>query len=105
MATEVGVKLDTGKAPAYRGLVQYFPRALLAVSRVSDKGAEKYTWNGWETVENGYARYSDALIRHELYKGIQGDFDEESGLLHDAHIAWNALARLELKLREMEKDV
>jgi hypothetical protein len=26
--------------------------------------------------------------------------DEDSGLLHAAQVAWNALARLELKLRE-----
>ena len=27
------------------------------------------------------------------------DIDDDSGLLHEAHLAWNALARLEFKLR------
>jgi hypothetical protein len=97
-----GAKLDSGKSPVFRGLFDYFPRACMAVSDVSEAGAKKYTWKGWESVPDGYARYSDAMSRHILKKAIEGDNDSDTGLLHDAHIAWNALAVLELKLRALE---
>jgi hypothetical protein len=65
-------------------------------------GAEKYTDNGWMDVPDGEARYTDALLRHVLADLGGRSKDEESGLLHAAHAAWNALAVLDLKLRELE---
>lgn len=94
-----GAKLDAGKAPILKGVIHQFPRALEQVAKVSAFGAAKYTWGGWETVENGIERYGDALARHQVYEASQGAFDYDSGLLHAAHEAWNALARLELMLR------
>jgi hypothetical protein len=97
---EPGAKLDAGKSPLRRGLLEYFPRACLSVAEVSAFGASKYAWNGWETVPEGIARYGDAGERHVVKAIIEGPFDKDSGLLHAAHEAWNALARLELILRE-----
>jgi hypothetical protein len=97
-----GAKLDAGKAPVLRGVIQYFPRALMAVSEVSAHGAAKYTWKGWEDVPDGIERYGDALARH-LVKEAMGPLDEDSGFLHAAHAAWNALLRLELILRAQEE--
>lgn len=97
-----GAKLDAGKAPVLKGAIQQFPRAMLAVSSVSAFGAAKYTWGGWQTVPEGVERYGDAMARHQIYEAIEGPNDKDSGLLHAAHIAWNALARLELILREAE---
>ncbi len=94
-----GAKLDAGKAPVMRGAVQYFPRALEAVAGVSLFGATKYTWNGWESVPDGVNRYSDAMGRHLTGEAVDGPTDPETGLLHAAQVAWNALARLELMLR------
>lgn len=99
---EKGAKVDAGKPAVFRGLLDYFPRACLAVAQVSTRGAEKYSWKGWEGVPDGINRYSDALARHLLYKGIEGSIDKDTGLLHDAQIAWNALAVLEMHLRELE---
>ena len=96
---EKGSKLDSGKEAAFRGLIDYFPRACLAVAAVSTKGAKKYTWKGWESVPDGIGRYSDALIRHLTALSIEGEHDKE-GFLHRAQVAWNALAVLELYLRE-----
>lgn len=95
-----GSKLDAGKIPLMRGVLHYFPRALAAVAQVSLKGAEKYSWKGWETVPDGINRYGDALTRHILYEETEGLLDHDSGFHHAAHAAWNALARLELILRE-----
>lgn len=101
---EPGAKLDAGKAPLRRGALEYFPRALMAVAEVSAFGASKYAWNGWETVPDGVNRYGDAGARHIAKERLEGPHDSDSGLLHAAHEAWNALARLELILREKEKN-
>lgn len=93
-------KYDGGKSPIYRGALSYFPRAISAVAAVSAFGASKYAWKGWERVDDGYNRYSDAMVRHVAYEGEGEDVDPDSGLLHAAHTAWNALARLELLLKE-----
>jgi hypothetical protein len=100
---EPGAKLDTGKSPVYQGLLDYFPRACLAVADVSAAGARKYAWKGWESVPDGIKRYGDALGRHIVNESIEGKFDSE-GFRHAAQIAWNALARLELILKEEEND-
>ena len=95
---EPGAKLDQGKIRV--GLMmQGFPRALHAVSEVTTFGAQKYTPGGWVTVPNGIERYTDAMFRHLLDMDA---VDEDSGLSHLAHAAWNVLAILELKLREHE---
>lgn len=97
------IKYDGGKAPIFRGVIDYFPRAVSAVAGISAFGASKYAWKGWEGVSDGYNRYSDALVRHLIYEGEGEVLDTDSGLLHAAHAAWNALARLELLIRERER--
>lgn len=104
-ASDRGSKLDAGKTPVFRGAFQYFPRALAAVANVSDVGAKKYTWKGWEEVPDGINRYSDALGRHIISESTEGLYDSQTGLLHAAQIAWNALARLELIIRGLENEL
>lgn len=98
---EAGAKLDAGKNRM--GLVLFgFARALQEVGRVGTYGANKYSDNGWIAVQDGRRRYTDAMLRH-LMKGAAGeDFDPETSLYHAAHAAWNALARLDLMLREQD---
>lgn len=100
--SEPGAKLDAGKAPIRQGVIEYFPRALIEVARVSEFGARKYSWGGWAPVPDGITRYGNAADRHAIKAIIEGPIDSDSGLLHAAHEAWNALARLELMLRESE---
>lgn len=100
---EPGAKLDAGKAPIFQGVLQYFPRAIREVAFVSLFGANKYAWKGWESVPNGIERYGDALSRHVTGEAVDGSFDKETGLRHAAQVAWNALARLELILRDEEE--
>jgi hypothetical protein len=97
-----GVKLDMGKSPVRKGLLEYFPRACLAVAEVSAFGATKYVWDGWKGVPDAVNRYGDAEVRHICYAAIEGSKDRESKLLHAAHEAWNSLARLEKILEEAE---
>lgn len=102
---EPGAKLDAGKVCVWRGALSYFPRAIEQVAAVSTFGARKYAWKGWESVPDGFNRYSDALGRHLIEEGSGVLEDHDSGLLVAAHTAWNALARLELLLKEIEADV
>lgn len=90
-----GAKLDFGKNRLHL-VLGGFSNALQAVSEVGTFGANKYTDNGWLTVDNGLNRYSDAMLRH-YFKEQSGELiDADSELLHAAHLAWNSLARLEL---------
>lgn len=98
-----GIKFDGGKAPIYRGGLGYFPRAISAVSTVSAFGASKYAWNGWQSVDDGFNRYTDAMVRHLAQEAAGEVLDSDSGLHHAMHTCWNALARLELLLREKEQ--
>lgn len=100
---EPGAKLDFGKAAVWQGLLAYFPRACESVAAVSTFGASKYAWKGWESVPRGFERYSDAMARHLIKEGSGELKDPDSKYHHAAHTAWNALARLELMLREEEK--
>jgi len=90
---ESGAKLDAGKNRL--GLVLGgFALALIEVGKVGTFGANKYTENGWKYVKDGEKRYTDALYRHLLAEASGEEFDSETGLLHAAAVAWNALARL-----------
>lgn len=93
---EPGAKLDDGKVMA--AVLEDFALALMAVAEVGTFGAKKYSRGGWQSVENGEQRYTDALWRH-LLKGRHEAIDPDSDLKHAAHAVWNALAVLELQLR------
>lgn len=96
-----GAKLDKGKVRMSL-ITRSMPRALTLVGQVGTFGAVKYTDGGWLEVPNGYERYTDADERHGLKIGMGELTDLDSGLLHQAHKAWNSLAALELLARELE---
>jgi hypothetical protein len=98
-----GAKLDTGKIRA--GLViGGFARALQRVSQVGTFGANKYSADGWKSVDGGFQRYTDAMLRHYLDESSGERVDKDSGCLHAAQVAWNALARLEFLLQEIDDE-
>lgn len=97
-----GAKFDNGKVEV--GLIfNDMPRALLAVAEVGTHGRYKYSKGGWRYVDNGFERYTNAMDRHRLKEGIEL-LDPDSNILHAAHLAWNALARLELLLTEQSSN-
>ena len=96
-----GAKLDAGKNRL--GLVLGgFAKALEEVGKVGTYGANKYSDNGWKEVEKGAARYDDAMLRHWFKRAAGEAIDSETGLLHQAQVAWNALAVLEAMLEEFD---
>lgn len=104
-----GSKLDAGKAPIFQGVLDYFPRAVEAVALLSQLGANKYSWKGWEKVPDGFNRYKNAAGRHNIKLSKEGPYDLDpywfkinERVLHQTQVAWNELAALELYLREQE---
>lgn len=102
-----GAKMDSGKVDVMKGAWFYFPRALTQVARVSEAGAKKYSWKGWEKVLDGITRYTAAMGRHikeDPYSTDNGVGGLGSDYLHASQVAWNALARLELIMRDLENN-
>lgn len=95
--------MDAGKSPVLRGAIQYFPRAIKYLAQISEIGARKYSWKGWEKVPDGINRYGDAMLRHLIAEETDGPVDNDTQCLHAAQVAWNAMARLELILRDAPK--
>lgn len=94
-----GVKYDSEKIqPAL--VLETMARALTAVSEVGTFGASKYSTDNWLLVPDALSRYRNAKHRHMLAAATGETHDPESGLLHAAHEAWNALDTLELILRD-----
>lgn len=91
-----GAKVDAGKIRMSL-VLDGFKRALTEVGKVGTFGANKYSDNGWMDVEDGINRYRDAMYRHLF---ATDRFDDQSGLSHLSHAAWNMLAILELMERE-----
>jgi hypothetical protein len=89
------------ETPLYSGLLQYFPRALAAVARVSHKGNEKHNpgqplhWSRGKSAD-----HEDCVVRH-MVTPYNVDTDGE---LHIAHAAWRALAACEIALEKLESD-
>ena len=99
---EAGAKLDAGKPMA--GLVLGdFAMALQEVVKVGTYGAEKYSKHGWIHVDNGFNRYTDAMIRHWLDECRGEVMDPDTHLLHAAQLAWNALARLHFLVEDLNE--
>lgn len=97
----VGVKYDSGK-PRIGLLMVEVPNAVEAVGALLGKGAEKYSVGNWKLVPDAAARYLDAQYRHDALHHQGEEVDPETGALHLAAVAVNALFRLELALLELK---
>lgn len=96
---EPGAKVDAGKVRMHL-ITGDMARAITEIAKIATFGAKKYTDGGWMSVPDGFRRYEDAQQRHAAYRHIGEEIDQESGLSHLAHEAWNALAKLDLYLRQ-----
>lgn len=97
MSTPIGAKYDSGKSR-----LDLLPaRALVAIGHVLAYGAAKYVPDGWMHVPDAKPRYRAAAMRHFLAMLDGEAYDEESGLLHVAHFATNALFLCWLELRDL----
>ena len=82
---DIGLKYDNEKLRWH--LLPF--DAVEKIVEIMTYGAKKYKPNNWKLVEP--KRYIGALFRH-LVAHLKGEeYDEESGYLHLAHMACNAL--------------
>lgn len=96
--TQKGLKFD-GEKPMVGTLVNVFPMALMQIGACIKFGTTKYPDpNNWKKVEGAERRYQDALMRHLCKMNAGFEIDNETKLPHLTHVAWNALAILELYL-------
>lgn len=78
--------------PIASGVLDYFPDALIAVARLSQKGNEQHNpgqplhWDRDKSTDE-----ADALMRHFLDRGTL----DKDGMPHSAKVAWRALALLQ----------
>jgi len=77
---------------------------IVELSRVYDYGCIKYSAHNWEKGLEWDRGIKASLLRH-LAKWSNGeDYDDESGLPHDLHIAFNALALIAMRIRNKGVD-
>lgn len=98
----VGIKYDGGK-PRLAEMMMDFAPEMIELCKVWEFGADKYSKSNWKLVDNGIDRYTNAMLRHLLAE-TNNLYDDETKLLHAAHIAFNALARLHFILKETNRD-
>lgn len=80
------------------------PHAIKELAKVFTFGAHKYADNNWIKYGMDWSRVIGSLERHvNAFKAGQ-DYDEETGLPHMAHAAWNALALVSYMRFHPEKD-
>lgn len=92
------------QTPITTGVLDYFPKAIAAVARVSFKGNEKHNpgeplhWAREKSID-----HADCIGRHLMERGTL----DTDGERHSAHLAWRALAMLEVEIEHAEsaKDV
>jgi hypothetical protein len=99
-----GQKFNNGKLPMHIVICRQFPDALKAIALCTEYGHQKYIetdqdYLNFKNVKGGAQAYADALMRHAMEGGV----DEESGLPHAWHKAWNALAELQLRIEDINK--
>lgn len=98
MAEGEGKRFDNGK-----NKLDLLPMdAIWEVGKVFTMGEAKYGRNNWE-IGMPWSKCFGPLMRHTVKFWSGEDFDEESKLLHSAHIATNALFLLSYQLRGMSK--
>lgn len=101
-AKDVGTKYDTGK-PRLAEMIQDFAPVMLLLCEVWEFGANKYNKSNWKLVDNGEDRYLNALYRHSLAT-VENEYDDESKLLHCAHMIFNCMAYAYFVLRRLNED-
>lgn len=84
--------------PVATGVLDYFPAALLEISKVSKAGNDKH--NPGQPLHHARGKsmnHADSMIRHFIERG---GIDEETGMRHSAEMAWRALALLQQELED-----
>lgn len=79
--------------------------AKLALIDVLNYGANKYSRGSWRSITPFFERYSAARDRHNISHSLGEMRDPESGLLHLAHSATNAMFLLDNHLKNNRREL
>jgi hypothetical protein len=85
------------ETPICTGVLDYFPKALAEVARLSKSGNDKHNpgqplhWDREKSTD-----HADCIVRHMIDRGTLDEF----GFLHEVSVAWRALAQLEVALEK-----
>ncbi len=103
---DFGNSTQRKNTPVVTGVLDYFPLAIAALARVSQKGNDKHNpgeplrWSRDKSCD-----HADCIGRHLMQRD---QIDPEDGELHAVHLAWRAMALAELALEkqaERQKDI
>lgn len=89
------LRFNSGK-PKLGYFLRSFPKALEAVARVKEFGANKYGDDNWRLGNKPDEEYIDSLSRHIIAFLQNETYDKDSGCHHIGHAIWNLSALLEL---------
>lgn len=82
-------------APVARGVLDYFPDALVAVAELSRIGNEQHNpGQDMHWAKEKSTDHADCIVRHLIDRGTT----DTDGVRHSAKIAWRALALLQIEL-------
>lgn len=85
--------------PVARGVLDYFPNAIMAISNVSYVGNEQHNpGEPMHWAKEKSADHADCIVRHLIQRGTI----DTDGLRHTAKMAWRGLALLETELTEVK---
>jgi rubrerythrin len=96
MSDEAQYRKDT---PVWSGFVNYFPRAMQEVARLSKVGNDQHnpgTELHWDRAKSGDEK--DACMRHLIDAGTI----DTDGVRHSTKTAWRAMANLEKELEQAD---
>lgn len=71
------------------------PNAIESVIKILTFGAQKYSRDGWKSLDDLHRRYLNACLRHLLEYQKGNPIDDESGMPHLAHAVCSLLFVLE----------
>jgi hypothetical protein len=90
---------DRKEYPVASGVLDYFPDALVAISKLSWRGNQQHNpgqplhWNRSKSGDE-----ADTMIRHFLQRGTI----DTDGVRHTVKMAWRALALLQKEIEEQQ---
>jgi hypothetical protein len=97
---KVAKRFNEGK-PKLGYFARSFHKALEAVARVKEFGANKYEDGNWRIGGKPDEEYLDSMARHLDYFLKGEHYDQDSGCHHIGHAIWNLCALLELNYQDL----
>lgn len=93
-------------SPVFSGVLQYFPDAIIEVSKHSKKGNDKHNpGEPLQWAKDKSKDHADCIARHLIDIGPNWDqIDHETDSYHATALAWRALALLQTLIERSKND-